>query len=93
MQLYIISTLVLMSMAKPVMKGVVEFNVPSCCDPIIRKVTFAEKFTEPPRVLISIRALEYEGGPVGFFSAVTDITNTSTHSQYYIDFNLQLTVT
>ena len=33
---------------KSVMKGVIEFTAPSCCDPIIKKITFPDKFNDIP---------------------------------------------
>ena len=40
-------TLTLVS-SKSVIKGVIEFTAPGCCDPLIRKVTFPDKFTDIP---------------------------------------------
>ncbi|CAD8158369.1 unnamed protein product [Paramecium octaurelia] len=69
---------------KSVMKGVIEFTAPSCCDPIIRKITFPDKFADIPQILVTIRAIEYDAGPVGFFCQIQDVTEQ--------DFTFQLTV-
>lgn len=51
----------------------------------MKKVTFHEKFQEIPQLLLTIRAIEYDVGPVGFFAQIQDVTET--------DFHFQLTVT
>ncbi|KAM3141139.1 hypothetical protein pb186bvf_006744 [Paramecium bursaria] len=63
----------------------VEFSGPGCCEPIVKQIKFAEKFVEPPQILITTRALEYDVGPVSFFCSIMDVTEQG--------FTLQLTVT
>ncbi|CAD8074544.1 unnamed protein product [Paramecium sonneborni] len=74
----------LLVQSKSVMKGVIEFTAPSCCDPIMKKITFPDKFIDIPQILVTIRAIEYDSGPVGFFCQIQDVTEQ--------DFTFQLTV-
>ena len=57
-----------------VVKGVFEFQHIGCCDPVASHIVFEHPMKDVPSVLLTIRALEYESGPVAFFTSLNQVS-------------------
>jgi hypothetical protein len=61
---------------KNIQKGVFQFQSIGCCDPVSSQIVFEHPMVEAPQIILTIRALEYEGGPIAYFTSLNDVSET-----------------